>query len=287
MWDFFWDFPSTISLPLDDWIDTIVKWIAIEGDAIFDFIGDKLLYLLVRLERGLLWVPWWVVILVFAAAGWRLLGRKMALGVVLSMTLIGALGFWDPAMQTLAIVIAASILAVITGVPIGIVVGRSNILGQIIRPLLDLMQTMPSFVYLIPVLMVFPLGPVPALIATFIYAIPPVIRLTDLGIRQVASDVVEAAHAFGSTSWQLLVRVQLPLAMPTIMAGINQTIMMALSMVVIAAMIGAGGLGSEVLRGIGRLEVGHGFASGISIVVMAVIIDRLTQGLVRQEEPQD
>ena len=227
------------------------------------------------------------IILIFAVAGWRLRGYKMALGIMASMTLIGALGFWDPAMQTLAIVIAATILAVVTGVPIGILVGRNAVLGQVFRPLLDLMQTMPSFVYLIPVLMVFPLGPVPALIATFIYAIPPVIRLTDLGIRQVASDVVEAAHAFGSTSWQLLVRVQLPLAMPTIMAGINQTIMMALSMVVIAAMIGAGGLGSEVLRGIGRLEVGHGFASGISIVVMAVIIDRLTQGLVRQEEPQD
>jgi glycine betaine/proline transport system permease protein len=281
-----WDFPSTISLPLDDWVDAIVKWVALEGDAFFDFLGDKLLYLLVRLERGLLWMPWWAVILIFAVAGWRLRGYKMALGIMASMTLIGALGFWDPAMQTLAIVIAATILAVVTGVPIGILVGRNAVLGQVFRPLLDLMQTMPSFVYLIPVLMVFPLGPVPALIATFIYAIPPVIRLTDLGIRQVAEDVVEAAQAFGSTSWQLLVRVQLPLAMPTIMAGINQTIMMALSMVVVAAMIGAGGLGSEVLRGIGRLEVGHGFASGISIVVMAVIIDRLTQGLAQQQEPR-
>lgn len=279
----FFDFPAPVRMPLAGWIDGAVDWIAVEGAAVFDAIADVLLTLLLYVERGLKWMPWWAVILLLAVAGWRIASRRMSLGIVLGMAFIGVLGLWDPAMETLSIIIAATLLAVVAGVPIGITMARASVVERVLRPTLDLMQTMPSFVYLIPVLMVFPLGAVPALIATFVYAIPPVIRLTNLGIRQVSEDVIEAAHAFGSTPWQLLTRVQLPLALPTIMAGINQTIMMALAMVVIASMIGAGGLGSEVLRGIARLEVGRGLVAGLSIVIMAIIIDRLTQNLAQTE----
>lgn len=273
------DFPEFIYLPLAKWIDAIVDWITIQGEVIFDAIGAWLLVPLLNLERFLLWLPWFVVILLVAAAAWRLRGWKLALGTVAGMMFIGALGLWNLAMSTLAIVIAATVLAILIGVPVGILMARSDLLEHIIRPILDLMQTMPSFVYLIPALMLFGLGKVPALLSTFIYAVPPAIRLTNLGIRQVAPDVVECGKAFGSTSTQLLFKVQLPLAMPTIMAGINQTIMMALAMVVIASMIGAGGLGKEVLTGIAQLKVGKGFAGGISIVILAIIIDRITQGL--------
>ena len=273
------DFPEFIHLPLAKWIDVLVDWVTIQGEAIFDAIGAWLLVPLLALERFLLWLPWFVVILLIAAAAWRLRGWKLALGTVIGMMFIGSLGLWNLAMSTLAIVIAATVLAILVGVPVGILMARSDILEHIMRPILDLMQTMPSFVYLIPALMLFGLGKVPALLSTFIYAVPPAIRLTNLGIRQVAPDVVECGKAFGSTSTQLLFKVQLPLAMPTIMAGINQTIMMALAMVVIASMIGAGGLGKEVLTGIAQLKVGKGFAGGISIVILAIIIDRITQGL--------
>jgi glycine betaine/proline transport system permease protein len=218
-----------------------------------------------------------VVIGVLAAIAWRLKNWRLAAGVVAGLLFIGVLGLWDAAMQTLAIVIAATFLALAVGVPVGIGMAQSDRLERLMRPLLDMMQTMPSFVYLIPALMLFGLGKVPGLIATFIYAVPPAIRLTNLGIRQVAPDVIEASQAFGSTSTQILLKVQLPLALPTIMTGVNQTIMMALAMVVIASMIGAGGLGNEVLNGIARLEVGRGFAAGMSIVILAIIIDRLTQ----------
>lgn len=279
-----WEFPEFIQIPLDKWLDAAVLWLTIEGDAFFDAIGGILLAPLLWLERALLWLPWFVIILLVAAAAWKLVGWKMAAGVVVGMVFIGALGLWAHAMRTLAIVIAATLLAIAVGVPLGILMGRSDRLKRVLQPVLDMMQTMPSFVYLIPALMFFGLGKVPALIATLIYALPPVIRLTDLGIRQVAVDVIEASRAFGSTPWQLLTKVQVPLATPTIMAGVNQTIMMALAMVVIASMIGAGGLGSEVLNGIARLEVGRGFNGGISIVILAIIIDRLTQSLARPKK---
>jgi len=208
-------------------------------------------------------------------------GWKFAVSTAIGLIFIGSLGLWVAAMKTLAIVLAATLLAIIIGVPIGIAMAQSDRFKGVIRPILDMMQTMPSFVYLIPALMFFGLGKVPALISVLIYSIPPAIRLTDLGIRQVSGDVIEAAKAFGTTSRQLLLKVQIPLATPTIMAGVNQTIMMALAMVVVASMIGAGGLGSEVLNGIARLEVGRGFNGGISIVIMAIIIDRLTQSLAK------
>ena len=268
-----------VYIPLGDWIDTFVKWLTVEGEAFFEALGSVLLAPMLYIERFLLWLPWFVVILFFALAAWRLRGWKVSLGVVAGLFFIGSIGLWDLSMKTLAIVIAATFLAILVGIPLGILMAKNDRVKSIIRPVLDMMQTMPSFVYLIPALMLFGLGKVPALLSTFIYAVPPVMRLTDLGIRQVPEDVIEASQAFGATSWQLLRKVQFTLAMPTIMTGVNQTIMMALAMVVIASMIGSGGLGTEVLNGISRLDVGRGFNGGISIVILAIIIDRLTQGL--------
>ena len=187
-------------------------------------------------------------------------------------------------MTTLALLIVATLLSVVLGVPSGVLAARSDRYNAFQRPILDMMQTMPSFVYLIPVLMLFGLGKVPAIIATVIYAVPPIIRLTNLGIRQVNVNIVEAAQSFGTTYNQLLFKVQIPLAMPTVMAGLNQTIMMALAMVVIAAIIGSKGLGVEVLNGIARLDVGRGVIGGIGIVVMAIILDRITQGLAKTRQ---
>lgn len=277
------EFPELFVIPLDKWIDALVDWLTVEGDFLFDAIGEFLLKPMLGIEKFLLWLPWFVFILVAALIAWKLSGWKLSLGVVAGMVFIGSLGLWDDAMKTLAIVFTATGLAILTGVPLGILMAQSDRFRGILRPLLDLMQTMPSFVYLIPALMFFGLGKVPALIAVYIYAVPPAIRLTDLGIRQVAADAVEAAKAFGATSMQILTKVQLPLAIPTIMTGINQTIMMALGMVVVASMIGAGGLGTEVLNGIARLEVGRGFNGGISIVIMAIVIDRLTQNMVKTQ----
>ena len=277
------EFPELFVIPLAKWIDALVDWLTVEGDFLFDAIGGFLLQPMLGIEKFLLWLPWFVFIIVVALIAWRLSGWKLAAGVAVGLVFIGSLGLWEDAMKTLSIVFAATALAILTGVPIGILIAQSKKLRSVVRPLLDLMQTMPSFVYLIPALMFFGLGKVPALIAVYIYAVPPAIRLTDLGIRQVDANIIEAAKAFGATKWQILTNVQLPLAMPTLMTGINQTIMMALSMVVVASMIGAGGLGTEVLNGIARLEVGRGFNGGISIVILAIIIDRLTQNLVRKQ----
>ena len=200
------------------------------------------------------------------------------------LLLIGSFGYWDFAMMTLAIIISAVIISLALGIPTGIIMARSNRVESILRPVLDAMQTMPSFVYLIPALMLFGLGKVPAVFATVIYAMPPVIRLTDVGIRQVPQSVVEAAQAFGSSSRQILFEVQLPLAIPSIMVGINQTTMMALAMVVIASMIGARGLGLEVLLAINRIEVGRGFEAGLSIVLLAIIIDRITHAMAARQQ---
>ncbi|MFO7275097.1 MAG: proline/glycine betaine ABC transporter permease [Bacillota bacterium] len=277
--DWLVEFPEVIHLPLAAWVDALMDWLDVALEPVFAGIADYLGRLLRAIERQLLAAPWSLVTAVVALLGWRAGGWRLAVGVAAGLIFIGSLGMWYPAMSTLAIVIAATLLAVVVAVPTGIAMARSDLLDRLLRPVLDLMQTMPSFVYLIPAIMLFSIGPVPALLATFIYAVPPAIRLTNLGIRQVDRELVEAADAFGSTPAQLLFKIQLPLALPTIMAGINQTIMMALAMVVIASMIGAGGLGEAVLRGISRLKVGEGFVGGISIVVLAIIIDRLTERL--------
>jgi glycine betaine/proline transport system permease protein len=195
---------------------------------------------------------------------------------------IGVLGLWEVTMETLSIVIVAVLFSLILGIPLGILMAESDRCSTVLTPLLDAMQTMPSFVYLIPALMLFGLGKVPGVVATVIYAVPPVVRLTNLGMRQVSESVQEAARAFGADRWQMLKEVRLPLAMPSVLAGVNQTTMMALSMVVVASMIGAGGLGEKVLIATNRIAVGDGFEAGWAIVVMAIVIDRLTQGLARR-----
>lgn len=245
----------------------------------FGAINEGGQFVLGWVERALLAVPWVVVVALLVALAWRVSGRGVAVFVAVGMVFIGSLGLWDLAMSTVGIVVTATLIAVATGIPIGIVMARSSVTERVVRPFLDFMQTMPSFVYLVPAAMLFSIGKVPALIATLIYAIPPAIRLTNLGIRQVPSETIEAGQAFGSTPRQLLWKVQLPLAFPTIMAGVNQTVMMALAMVVIASMIGAGGLGQVVLRGLGQLEVGQAFEGGIAIVILAIIIDRLSQSV--------
>ena len=233
------------------------------------------------MEKWLLSLPWWLVIGVVVLIAYRIVGRTFSAIALALMLMLAVLGIYDLAITTLALLTVATLLSVILGVPAGVLAARSDRYDAIQRPVLDLMQTMPSFVYLIPVLMLFGLGKVPAIIATVIYAVPPIIRLTNLGIRQVDVNTVEAARAFGTTRNQLLFKVQIPLAMPTVMAGLNQTIMMALAMVVIAAIIGARGLGVEVLNGIARLDVGRGVIGGLGIVVMAIILDRITQGLAK------
>lgn len=205
--------------------------------------------------------------------------RGVALFTLISMFIIDWMGYWQETMQTLALVITAVFIALLIGIPLGIWASKKDMVEKIVRPILDFMQTLPAFVYLIPAVLFFQLGKVPGVIATLIFALPPVVRLTNLGIRQVPKEIKEAAISFGSTNKQMLIKAELPIAMPTIMAGVNQTIMLALSMVVIAGMIGAGGLGNVVLRGITQLKIGEGFEGGISIVFLAIFLDRITQAL--------
>ena len=280
------EFPEWIQLPVGDWIDAIMDWVLTNWGVFFDVIGDGLRQALLSIEKFLLWLPWFVVILIVGVVAWRVM-RHWAAGVIMAafLIIIGSFGsssdtsYWDLTMMTLSIIIAAVIISLIIGIPTGILMASSKRIESIIRPILDAMQTMPSFVYLIPALMLFSLGRVPALFATVIYAVPPVIRLTNVGIRQVAQEVIEAAQAFGSSKRQILFDIQIPLAIPSIMVGINQTTMMALSMVVIASMIGARGLGLEVLLSIQRIEIGRGFEAGLSIVLLAIIIDRITNAM--------
>lgn len=268
-------------LPVGRIVDTFVEWI-------LDTFGNGLDAFAETVDKGidglyafLEWLPWWVIILVFAALAFKLSGWKLALGSILGLFFIYNLQLWPSFLDTLVLVLISALISIVVGVPLGIIAGRSDKFHAVITPILDFMQTMPSFVYLIPALMFFGLGKVPATFATVIFAMPPAIRLTDLGIRQVPTDLVEVGEAFGSNPMQLLWKIQLPVALPTIMAGINQTMMLSLSMVVIAAMIGAGGFGAGVLGAIAQIEIGKGFENGVSVVIMAIILDRLTQGVGR------
>lgn len=245
-------------------------------------------------ENGIDWVidtlmsvPPYLLIAAIAAIGWRLGGRRTGIFTAAGLALLWNLRLWHPTIETLTLVLFSTAVAVGMGLPLGILAALSRTAYRIIMPILDFMQTMPAFVYLIPAIPFFGLGPVSAIFATVIFAMPPAIRLTTLGIRQVPADLVEAADAFGSTRMQKLFKVQLPLAVPTIMAGINQTIMLALSMVVIAAMIGAGGLGGEVWKAIQRLQPGMGFQAGIAVVILAMILDRITQRIARRKNAQN
>ncbi len=271
------DFPDWIRFPVAEWIDAGMDWVLSNLSWLFDWIGDVGLQLLIAVEQTLLSVPWWAAIVGVGLVAWRATGSKRS-GVVLAILLfmVGALGYWSHAMNTLSVVIVSVGISIILGIPIGILMAWNNSVRSTLTPVLDAMQTMPSFVYLIPALMLFGLGRVPATFATVVYAIPPVIRLTNVGIREVPGAVIEASTAFGANRWSLLFDVQLPLARPSIMVGINQTTMMALAMVVIGSMIGNRGLGMEVLLAINRVNIGQGFEAGISIVFLAIIIDRVT-----------
>jgi glycine betaine/proline transport system permease protein len=266
-------------IPLDEWIQTAVDWVVLNYRDFFQVIKVPVELSLEGLEWLFATLPPFVVILLFAIAAWRYAGKRVTVFTVLSFLLVGYLGLWDDTMTTLAMVICSVVFCAIVGIPLGIMSGRSDRFEMFLRPSLDAMQTTPAFVYLIPVVMLFSIGTVSGILATIVFALPPIIRLTSLGIRQVHPELVEAALAFGATPWQVLRKVQFPLAMPSVMAGLNQTIMMALSMVVIAALIGAGGLGNPVVQGLNTLEIGLATIGGLSIVLLAMVLDRITQGM--------
>lgn len=272
-------FPQIIdTTPLRFWIDDGLNWVVRYWGAGFEAAAYPLLLLLLHIERALLAVPWWVLTLIFCGLAYMATrGPVLPLLVAIGLVFMGMMELWEDAVRTMALMVAATITAIVISIPVGILMSRSKGFRNFMTPILDLMQTMPSFVYLIPVVMIFGPGKVPALIATIVYAAPPLVRLTDLGIRHVDPDVMEATRAFGASPRQRLFGVQIPLALPTILAGVNQTTMMALAMVVIASMIGAGGLGYQVLQGIGRLEVSRGLFAGLGIVALAIIFDRVTQ----------
>nr|WP_207621400.1 proline/glycine betaine ABC transporter permease [Chelativorans multitrophicus] len=266
----------SISQPINDFVAFLIESYGETFRAISNFILSGLL----QIEWVLRALPWWGTILIFMAVAYLCVRNyKLPLLVGGLLMLAGMLGLWDLTMQTLALMLMATLISCLVGIPTGVLVAKVRVMRNILIPMLDIMQTMPSFVYLIPAIMLFGLGKVPAVLATIIYGVPPLIRLTSLGIRQVDQEVVEAALAFGSSSRQILFGVELPLAVPTILAGLNQTIMMSLSMVVVSSMIGARGLGQQVLEGIQTLDVGKGLEAGVGIVILAVVLDRITQGL--------
>jgi glycine betaine/proline transport system permease protein len=268
---------SIPKLPLDDWIDAGLDFLTENFAFLTKNISEHLEKIINFIIDSLMFFPPWVIIILFTLIAWRLSGRQVALFTLIGFAFLWNLRLWEPTIETLTLVLFATFIAVLISIPIGVFAAISKTAYRIIMPLLDFMQTMPAFVYLIPAIPFFGLGSVSAIFSTVIFAMPPTIRLTCLGIKQVPKELIEAADAFGSTKRQKLFKLQLPLAIPTIMAGINQTIMLALSMVVIAAMIGAGGLGGEVWRAIQRLQPGMGFQAGIAIVILAMILDRITQ----------
>lgn len=265
-------------------IDDAVGWITREASWLFNGLSVAVTYALVNIEKALKWLPWPAVVLAlallsFAIGRWALLAFTPA-----ALLFVGFMDLWGPMIETVALMVVAVAISVGLGFPLGVLGARSRMIDNIMRPILDGMQTMPSFVYLLPGILFFGLGKPAGIFATIIYAVPPVIRLTNLGIRQVSPEAVEAARSFGASPVQLLTKVQVPMALPTIMAGVNQTTMMALAMVTIASMVAAGGLGDNVLRALQKNEPGNGAIAGLAIVFMAVIIDRLTQAAARTRQ---
>ena len=292
------EFPSSISQQQSDGtfkdvqisrlisieIKSGTTWLVRNWGGMFDGIDYSITYAMVGLEDALRWVPWPVAILAVAGGAMVMAGWKLAAFTVLGLAFIGLMNRWDSAVETVAIIIFSVAVSVLVAVPLGVLGSRSNRFDSAIRPILDGMQTMPSYVYLVPGILFFGLGYTPAVIATVIYAVPPAIRLTNLGIRQVSAETVEAARSFGASPLQLLLKVQMPMALPTIMAGINQTTMLALSMVVIASLVGASGLGEDVFRALQQQDPGNSVIAGSSIVLIAIIIDRITQAIAKGRE---
>ncbi|KRF07197.1 glycine/betaine ABC transporter [Paenibacillus sp. Soil766] len=264
-------------VPLDEWVEKIVDGLGANLSWLFDFMS-LLIEGVVDLFSAVFHFPPALVLIALIAILAYYLGKwPLALFAAVGLLLVDNLGLWEHTMDTLALVMTSAVISILIGIPLGVWCAQSDRARGIITPALDFMQTMPAFVYLIPAVTFFGLGVVPGVIASVIFAVPPTIRLTNLGIRQVAEDLVEAADAFGSTPMQKLVKLQFPLAMPSIMAGINQTIMLALSMVVIASMIGAQGVGADVYRAVTQIKIGQGFEAGLAIVVLAILLDRITQ----------
>lgn len=270
-------FGNTAYLPVQIWAKDAINWLNENLGPAFDGIAFAIETVLDPLRFFLLDSSPIVVFIALALAAWYLGGFKVALFVAGAMALISAMGYWTASMFTLSLVLAATLFALVLGIPLGIFKAHSRLFDALLSPVLDFMQTMPLFVYLIPAVLFFGIGNVSGVVATIIFATPPAVRLTSLGIEQIPKEMREAGRAFGASPLQLLAKVEIPLAMPSIMAGVNQTIMLALSMVVVAALVGAEGLGGEVVRGIQRLQVGQGIASGIAVVLLAMILDRLTR----------
>ncbi|NMG29474.1 ABC transporter permease [Aromatoleum evansii] len=272
-------------LPIGEWAEKTINFILENDHGVLENLGDVVGDMTALTEQLLQLVPDWLLAGMFVALGFWRLGWKFAVVAAAAFVVIIGTGFWPATMVTLALIIAATLISLLVGIPLGIAAALNRRINYLLRPVLDFMQTMPAFVYLIPAAMVFGLGRVPAVLATVIFAMPPVVRLTALGIRQVNKEQVEAGITFGCTPLQVLLKIQIPGALPSIMAGINQTIMMALSMVIIASMVGGGGLGNNVLASIQRLDIGLGFESGLAVVLLAIILDRLTESFgVRKEE---
>ncbi len=266
-------------IPLDQWIQVAVRWLAIHFRPVFQTIKWPIESLLTTIESTLQTAPFPLIAIAFVLLAWWVASHRVAIFTFVSLIAIAFIGLWSEAMTTLSLIATAIVVCVIIGIPIGILCARSDRTWTVTRPVLDVMQTTPSFVYLVPVVMLFGVGTVAGGIAVIVAAVPPLIRFTNLGIRMVDTEMVEAGRAFGATERQLLWEVQLPLALPTILGGLNQTVLMAMVMSVIVAMIGAEGLGLVVLQGLGRLDVGMAAIGGIGIVLLAMILDRITQGL--------
>jgi len=271
-------------IPFDDWTNSGIDWLVENFREFFLITKAPIDLVLKSIESFLLFLNPYVVIIFFVLLALQFSTKKLAFGTLVSFFIIGFIGAWEESMITLALVTTAVLFSIIIGLPMGIWCAKSETVNKFLRPVLDAMQTTPAFVYLIPIVMLFGIGNVPGVIVTIIFALPPLIRLTNLGIRQVPDDLIEASRSFGASSSQMLWKVQIPVAMPTIMAGINQTLMLALSMVVIASMIAVGGLGQMVLRGIGRLDIGLAAVGGLGIVLLAVILDRLTQSMGQKDK---
>ncbi len=272
-WQQLWDG----SLPIEDWINHGLGWVVTHFRPVFQVVRLPIDATLNQIQSALSAWPALAMIVLIGLLAWQFAGRKLAIGTVLALLVVAALGIWSEAMVTLSLVLTSLLFCLLLGLPLGVLLAGSDRAERWMRPMLDAMQTTPAFVYLVPVVMLFGIGNVPGVIVTIVFALAPLARLTSLGLRQVRPDLIEAARAYGASPWQMLSKVTLPLAMPSIMAGINQALMLSLSMVVIASMIAVGGLGQMVLRGIGRLDMGLATVGGLGIVLLAITLDRLTQ----------
>ncbi|WP_137120716.1 ABC transporter permease [Segeticoccus rhizosphaerae] len=274
--------PTAVNIPrlhIGDWFETAVEWIKDNLGPLLDVISYVGNFLNDNLAAGLHWVPPLILAIILGLLAWAAGTWKLGLGSLIGMLIIQSMNLWSSAMDTLALVIVSTVVALVIAVPLGVVAARSSVVSRGLRPVLDFMQTLPVFVYLVPTVVIWGIGVIPGMVATVIFSIPPGVRLTQLGIQQVDKEMVEAGHAFGARPRAILLRIQVPLAMPTIMAGVNQVIMLALSMVVVAGMVGAGGLGSDVYQGLTTLDVPLAFEGGLGVVILAMFLDRVTAGV--------